>query len=125
LNQPYRPGGWTPAQLINHVADSHAMAIVRIKFGLTEDFPTVPVYNQRAWSELADGVNPDLEPSLQMLDGIQPRLATLFRSLDAEALARPLNHPDKGRMTVDQLLSLYAWHGHHHIAVVRNALGLA
>ena len=33
--------------------------------------------------------------------------------------ARPLRHPEHGRiMTVDELLALYAWHGDHHTAHV-------
>src|SRR5262247_4553118 len=36
LDTPYRPEGWTPRQVVNHVADSHINGYVRFKFALTE-----------------------------------------------------------------------------------------
>jgi hypothetical protein len=38
--------------------------------------------------------------------------------MTAEDFARPLQHPEKGRLTLDQMLALYAWHGRHHVAHV-------
>jgi hypothetical protein len=32
------------------------------------------------------------------------------------AWSRPFVHPERGPMTVDELLALYAWHGRHHVA---------
>ena len=30
--------------------------------------------------------------------------------------ARPLSHPERGPITLDWMLQLYAWHGRHHVA---------
>ena len=46
LDTPYRPGGWTPRQIVHHVADSHMNAYVRFKLGVTEDNPTIKPYNE-------------------------------------------------------------------------------
>jgi hypothetical protein len=42
----------------------------------------------------------------------------LLRSLRAADFLRTLNHPDKGLLSLDQMLNLYAWHGRHHVAHV-------
>ena len=56
--------------------------------------------------------------SLHLLDALHERLAHLLRTVPASAYARSVIHPDNGPMTMDALLSTYAWHGKHHTAHV-------
>ncbi len=115
LDEPYRPGGWTVRQLVHHLADSHANAYVRIKLALTEDEPTIKPYNHEAWVRTPDMVVP-VASSVTLLTTVHERLVALLRPVgDAEA-ARALIHPENGRMTVDQVIAMYAWHGDHHVA---------
>ncbi|XZF77902.1 DinB family protein [Bacillus sp. AL-1R] len=47
LNTAYRDGGWTPKQVIHHVADSHIShmnSFIRVKLALTEENPTINAY---------------------------------------------------------------------------------
>jgi hypothetical protein len=39
LHTPYRDGGWTPDQIIHHLADSHMNAFKRFKLALHEEHP--------------------------------------------------------------------------------------
>jgi hypothetical protein len=98
LDTPYRHGGWTVRQVIHHVPDSHLNAYVRFKLALTEDTPT--------------------EISLTLLDALHKRWVILLRAMDSAGWARTLQHPEMGRLTLDQMLALYAWHGRHHVAHV-------
>ena len=54
--------------------------------------------------------------SVALLAALHERAVALFRSLTPAQFARALMHPENGRMTVEQVLALYAWHGDHHIA---------
>jgi hypothetical protein len=118
LDEPYRPGGWTVRQLVHHLADSHANAYVRIKLALTEDEPTIKPYNHEAWVRTPDMAVP-VASSVTLLAAVHERLVALLRPVgDAEA-ARALIHPEIGRMTVDQVIAMYAWHGDHHVAHIR------
>ena len=56
LDTPYREGGWTVRQLVHHIADSHMNAFLRIRLALTEDWPTISSYNEKAWAELQDSM---------------------------------------------------------------------
>lgn len=47
LQSPYRPQGWTVAQVVHHCADSHMNAFVRVKLALTEDKPTIMPYEEQ------------------------------------------------------------------------------
>jgi hypothetical protein len=37
----YRPDGWTVAQVVHHIADSHMNAYIRCKLAITENNPTI------------------------------------------------------------------------------------
>jgi len=117
LDTPYRPGGWTVRQLTHHVADSHMNAFVRFRLGFTEDNPTIKPYDEKAWSELPDMRLP-VEVSLQLLDSLHERMAQMLRSVPATSFQRTIHHPENGPMTLDAMVSLYAWHGQHHTAHV-------
>lgn len=115
LDTPYRPGGWTVRQLVHHVADSHMNGFIRAKLALTEDNPTIKPYEQDEWARLADMALP-IDVSLNMLDGIHLRWATVWRAVTPGQLTRTFQHPEIGPLTLDQHLQLYAWHSRHHVA---------
>lgn len=44
------------------------------------------------------------------------------KSLCDTDFERTMKHPENGIVTLKQMLSLYAWHGHHHLEHVKIAL---
>jgi hypothetical protein len=116
LDTPYRPGGWTVRQVVHHLPDSHLNAYIRFKLALTEDEPTIKPYDEARWAVLEDGRNGPPDASLAMLDGLHARWVRLLRSLGARDFARTFNHPEHGKLTLDWVLGMYAWHGRHHVA---------
>jgi hypothetical protein len=115
LDTPYREDGWTVRQVVHHLADSHANAFIRIKFALTEDWPTIMAYDEAAWAKLADSRLP-IEPSLAFLDGMHTRMAALLETLSESDFQRGFQHPERGRMTLTTVLAMYDWHSRHHTA---------
>lgn len=118
LDTPYRPGGWTVRQLVHHVADSHMNAYTRFRLAFTEENPTIKPYDEAKWAELDDAKSLPVGVSLDLLDRMHERLVVLLRATPAQSYARTLSHPENGPMTVDALLTVYAWHGKHHVAHV-------
>lgn len=116
LDTPYRPGGWTVRQVVHHVPDSHLNAYIRCKLALTEDEPTIKPYDQDRWAVLPDTRATPIEVSLVLLDTLHRRWVDLLRSLRPEDFRRSLQHPERGRMTLDTVLNAYAWHSMHHVA---------
>jgi hypothetical protein len=116
LNTPYRPGGWTVREVVHHVPDSHLNAYIRFKLALTEDVPTIKAYDEQLWAKLEDSKRTPIETSLTLLESLHDRMTILLKSLKPTDFARKFNHPERGAMTVDSLLALYAWHGPHHVA---------
>ena len=89
---PYRPGGWTVKQLINHCADSHMNSLIRFKWCLTEETPKIKTYDQDSWANLPDSESIPVDFAFQMLAGIHGRLCYLLKTLDKTALNLSLIH---------------------------------
>jgi len=116
LDTPYRPDGWTVRQVVHHVPDSHLNAYVRFKLALTEDHPAIRPYDEAKWAQLPDSAITPIEVSLQLLGALQSRWVDLVRSMQPSDFARTLLHPERGTLTLDQMLAMYAWHSAHHTA---------
>ena len=116
LDTPYREGGWTPRQIVHHIADSHMNAYVRFKLGVTEENPTIKPYDEKSWAETVDAKTAPVDVSLPVIEGVHKRWVQFLRSLDGQAFARTVFHPEHGSMKLTDLLQLYAWHGRHHTA---------
>jgi hypothetical protein len=114
--QPYRPGGWTIRQLVHHVADSHVNMFIRVKLAFSEDEPTIKPYDQDLWVQQPDVAAVSPMVSVALLAALHERAVAFFRALTPGQFQRGLMHPESGRMTIEQVLALYAWHGDHHIA---------
>ena len=116
LDTPYRPGGWTVRQVVHHVPDSHANAYIRFKLALTEESPLIKPYDEAAWARLADSSTTPIATSLVMLEMLHDRWVRLLRAMSPADFSRTLQHPERGTLTLDQNLAMYAWHGRHHVA---------
>jgi hypothetical protein len=116
LDTPYRPEGWTLRQVAHHVPDSHVNSYVRFKLAVTEENPTIQVYDEKAWAEQTEAREGPVEMSLVLLEGLHRRWVAWLRSLPEEAWSRPLTHPEVGPLNLSQLLCIYDWHSRHHLA---------
>jgi hypothetical protein len=116
LRTPYREGGWTVAQVVHHVPDSHLNSYTRFKLAVTEENPSIKAYDEARWAELADASVTDLSASLALLESLHHRWVIFLRSLSSEQFERTFQHPELGRVSLDRNVALYAWHGRHHVA---------
>ena len=118
LDTPYREGGWTVRQVVHHVPDSHLNSYTRFKLALTEEEPTIRPYDEAKWAALSDSRDTPVATSLTMLDALHDRWTILLRAMSDDDFQRTLRHPELGVMTLDTMVSLYAWHGRHHVGHV-------
>ena len=116
LDTPYRHDGWTVRQVVHHIPDSHANALIRFKLALTEQTPTIKPYDEAAWATLEDARTTPIEVSLSLVDGLHDRWIRILNAMSASDFARTLQHPQSGVLSLDQMLALYAWHSRHHVA---------
>ena len=116
LDTPYRPDGWTVRQVVHHLADSHMNWYIRTRLALTENDPAIKAYDENRWAALSDAKSGPLEPSLLLLDGLHARIEELLRSMTRDEWGRKFIHPERGIVSLDVNVPIYAWHGRHHVA---------
>ena len=123
LQNRYREGGWTVEQLIHHLADSHMNAYIRFKLALTENNPTVKPYDENLWAEMADVQSCSIKDSIRILRGLHKRWTAVLENMSADDWKRTYYHPEsKRKVSLEEAVSQYAWHGKHHIAQIQVAL---
>ncbi|MGC6533685.1 MAG: YfiT family bacillithiol transferase [Flavobacteriales bacterium] len=123
LHWCYRPMGWSILQVVHHCADSHMNASIRFKLALTEDTPTIRPYPEARFAELADSLDPDLGPVLQLIDALHTKWVALLQSLEEDQWDRPYYHPeDDATVPLHEAVGIYAWHCRHHLAHIHQAL---
>jgi uncharacterized damage-inducible protein DinB len=119
LDTPYREGGWTVRQVVHHVADSHMNAVIRVRLALTEDWPTIKAYDEKAWAELPDSKAP-ADWSLDVIERVHGRWVMLLESLNEAQWKRGFVHPERGPSNLELATLLYQWHSKHHLAHIVN-----
>lgn len=123
LNYQYRPDGWNVKQLVHHCADSHLNSLIRFKWALTEDNPTIKSYNEVKWAELPDSLNNDISYSIELIRGLHSRWVYLLVNLSEEQLLQTFTHPDTNKtISLKENIGAYAWHCNHHLEHIRLAL---
>ena len=120
LATAYRPGGWTVAQLIHHIADSHMNAYIRFKLALTESEPTVKPYDEAAWATLPDVEVTPVNVSITLLHALHRRWADMMRRMDDAQWSCTFFHPEHKRaIPLWEVAAMYAWHSKHHAEHIR------
>jgi uncharacterized damage-inducible protein DinB len=114
LTTPYREGGWNIKQVIHHLADSHMNSFIRFKLALTEDEPLIKTYDEDKWAHLEDS-NIAIQLSIDLLKNLHQRWVILLKSMSETDYQRTFKHPQIGLVSLNKNLSLYAWHGNHHL----------
>lgn len=117
LDTRYRPKGWTVRQLVHHIADSHMNALIRFKWALSEDNPTIKAYKQDLWAEHVDARLMPIGSSLGIIAGVHARWVAVLRGMSTADLQRTFFHPEQQReQPLSEVLEMYVWHSGHHLA---------
>lgn len=103
---------WSALQIVGHLVDVDVVYGFRWRLALTEDTPTYPGYNEKAWSQLARPTPPRL---LDALAGIRLANAALLRSLDERDLRRRGVHGEQGSEDVQRMIDKVAGHDLAHL----------
>jgi hypothetical protein len=115
LDTPYRSDGWTGRQVVHHLADSHSQALMRFKWALTEDRPTIKPYLEALYAQLPDYTLP-VDAALQILRGVHLKWQYIMAQMESTDWAKGYNHPQSGKFfSLREATALYAWHCQHHL----------
>ena len=115
---PSDPGGWTARQVAHHLADSEAMAYIRLRRLIAEDEPVIAGYDEPEWARRLLYHRP-IASSLAVLAAVRAASLELLERLSGADWARAGTHSDSGPYAVDDWLRIYAAHSHDHAGQIR------
>lgn len=121
LDRPGPDGGWTPRQVVHHLADSEATAYVRLRKLIAEDDTTIQAYDEPEFARRLHYDRP-IDSSLAVLSAVRSASLELLESLSPAEWDRAGTHQESGRYSVDDWLRIYATHSHDHADQIREAV---
>ncbi len=115
-------GGWTPRQIVHHLADSETTSYIRVRRLLAEDNPIIYSYDEERFATALHYDRP-IDASLETVRAVRWATLGLLERLSETEWARAGTHSDSGRYDVETWLATYAAHGHDHARQIRGGRG--
>jgi hypothetical protein len=117
---PTDPDEWTARQVAHHLADSEAMAYIRLRRLIAEDEPLIAGYDEPEWARRLHYDRP-IASSIAVLGAVRAASLELLERLTAAERTRAGTHSDSGPYSVDDWLRIYTAHAHDHADQIRAA----
>jgi uncharacterized damage-inducible protein DinB len=115
LHQPERPGKWSIAQILQHLADSEVVWAWRMRLILAQDRPQITGYDQDLWAERLHYDEADPSQSLEMFSVLRRANLQLIEHAAPADLKRVGVHAERGEESLEHLRRLYAGHDLLHL----------
>jgi hypothetical protein len=109
---PMALGEWSALQIVGHLLDVDVVYGFRWRLALTEEAPSYPGYDEKAWSLLA---RPAPRQLLDAFAGLRAANLALLRSLGEADLRRTAVHGEQGSEDVQRMIDKVAGHDLAHL----------
>jgi len=121
MKRSYGEGKWTAAQIICHLADVEIAWGFRLRQALTQDHHTIQPFDQDDWARCYDEV--DVSQAFPAFIALRAWNLAFLDTVPVEEYSRPVTHPERGTMTVRQMLETLAGHDRNHLAQLETIAG--
>ncbi|MFA6007967.1 MAG: DinB family protein [Candidatus Shapirobacteria bacterium] len=113
---------WSINEHLVHLLDADCNLVLRVRGAVAEPGRAVPVWNQEAWRAKNNYSASDGLFSLDLAVSLRKFLAESLRTLDdATREAASIVHPEKGALTLAEVLTIYTGHADtHYKYLIRN-----
>jgi uncharacterized damage-inducible protein DinB len=122
LNRRIGPGQWSIMENAVHLLDSDLASTHRMRRIVAEDCPLLVSYDENAFIDRLPSDRADLAEVLDLFEANRRFTARWLRTLPREAFARVGVHTQRGKVTLLQLVEIYAHHVDHHLDFVSQKL---
>jgi hypothetical protein len=110
LRRPERPGKWSVAQVLQHLADSEIVTAWRIRLILAQDRPPLTGYDQDLWADRLGYADADPLAALELFTVVRRANLRLHERATPEDLNRVGLHVERGEESIGHLRRLAAGH---------------
>ena len=123
LRRPEKPGKWSAAQVIQHLADTELVFGWRIRLILAAKKPRIQAFDEDGWAKRLRYEKARTEDALNQLETLRSANLRLTKSLGPAALARVGVHEERGPETLGMVLQAIAAHDLIHLKQLDRVLG--
>jgi DinB family protein len=117
------PKSWAPNEVVCHLRDNEEWFLDRLRMIVAMDQPQFVATNPDRWADERQYLTNDTVVALAAFTRRRRETLDFLRLLAPEAWARAGLHTDsRGRRTIDEFLSVMAWHDDNHLDQLRRAL---
>jgi hypothetical protein len=110
LRRPERPGKWSIAQVIAHLADSELVHGYRLRMVVAHPGAAIAGYDQDRWARELRYDEVEIDDALDQLGALRRANLRLQRSLDEAQLEHAGMHSERGRESVRHYMRMIAGH---------------
>jgi DinB superfamily len=111
-----KTGGWTPRQIIHHVADSEAQSYARLRRLIAEPGSEIQGYDEGGWGEdetLGYRVLP-IDNSVAVTMTVRTASADILKRITESQLSNFCVHSESGPFTLQRWIEVYSKHPVDH-----------
>jgi len=117
------PEAWAPVEVVCHLRDLEESFHDRLALILTSDEPRFPTTNPNRWAAERQYLRQDAHEAARAFARRRAETLALLGGVGADAWARAGWQLDsRGRRTVDDFVTLIAWHDDNHVEQLARAL---
>jgi hypothetical protein len=113
--------GWSPRQIVHHLADGEMTSAIRLRRLLVEERPVIGGYDEMTFSRVLKYSERPVEAALDAFSAARRTTAEILARMTDEDWAREGTHSESGRYTAEDWLQIYAAHAHDHAAQIARA----
>ncbi len=113
------PGKWTIREIVLHLCDSEIVGAYRIRCIMGEDDAQLIAYDQDKWAARLNYGKRNLSNAVELFRMLRKSTAELFVDMDDSIWTRSATHTERGRVTLADMVKLYADHCENHVAQIR------
>ena len=107
------PQKWTAREILCHLADTEVAFAFRLRQALAEPHYTIQPFDQEAWARNYEAL--EARPALETFAALRRWNVALIDSVPEDMYAKPVTHPERGKMTFRTLVETMAGHDLNHL----------
>jgi hypothetical protein len=113
---------WAAKEIVCHLRDVEETYTVRAQTALVTETPTFLSNDPDRWAQERQYLRNDAAEALAAFRVRRQDALDLFKKLSTTELQRTCIHSLFGRITIDQIVGLLAWHDDNHLDQLKRAL---
>ena len=109
------PDKWSVNEIIIHMADSEANSFTRARKIICEPGSTITAYDQDLWAVKTNYLSQSTGDALELFKNLRKMTYKVIKDLPESTWSNFIIHPENGKMTLDDWLTVYENHVTVHI----------